>query len=317
MSKEILNTDPRPKCRAHNEGQVSLAGRARLGIRKLDTQVEADVRAVRGMTPLRDGQTGRLSGARDRVTSRRAAPHTLNDTKHSGVSLTHSLSLSHTLSLSLSFTLSLSLFLTLSFSYSLSLSLSLTLSLSHSLTHSLSHSSVVLTRRVVHTRQHNAKLPRVRCLFFTGGTAEAGFFPFVPRRPPALRGQWPLTFRLFFLKLPGRVDRVRRVSTCGPMRASCTKGEDLRVPRLNIITTRDKRFRCQRTPRHFFPVHHEVCTLCCSRGGRPLSQRPVGILTVLEYIWCGTSPARPQQFYVASCDSPLPLTESFTPQSRG
>ena len=138
MSKEILNTDPRPKCRAHNEGQVSLAGRARLGIRKLDTQVEADVRAVRGMTPLRDGQTGRLSGARDRVTSRRAAPHTLNDTKHSGVSLTHSLSLSHTLSLSLSFTLSLSLFLTLSFSYSLSLFLFL--SLSHSLSHSLTHS---------------------------------------------------------------------------------------------------------------------------------------------------------------------------------
>ena len=66
------------------------------------------------------GQTGRLSGARDRVTSRSApdarkekhsdtaAPHTQNNTKHSGVS------------------------------------------------------SVVLTRRVVHTRQHNAKLPRVR-----------------------------------------------------------------------------------------------------------------------------------------------------------
>ena len=52
MSKEILNTDPRPKCRAHNEGQVSLAGRARLGIPKLDTPVEADVRAVRGMTPV-------------------------------------------------------------------------------------------------------------------------------------------------------------------------------------------------------------------------------------------------------------------------
>ena len=58
MSKEILNTDPRPKCRAHDEGQVSLVGRARLGIPKLDTRVEADVRTVRGMTPLRDGADG-------------------------------------------------------------------------------------------------------------------------------------------------------------------------------------------------------------------------------------------------------------------
>ena len=38
--------------------QVSLAGRARLGIPKLDTRMEADVRAVRGMTPLRDGADG-------------------------------------------------------------------------------------------------------------------------------------------------------------------------------------------------------------------------------------------------------------------
>ena len=55
MSKEMLNTDPRPKCRAHTEGQVSLAGRARLGIPKLDTRVDADVRAVRGATHHRDG----------------------------------------------------------------------------------------------------------------------------------------------------------------------------------------------------------------------------------------------------------------------
>ena len=58
MSKEVLNTDPRPKCRAHNEGQVSLAGRARLWIPKLDTRVEAEVRAVRGMIPLRAGADG-------------------------------------------------------------------------------------------------------------------------------------------------------------------------------------------------------------------------------------------------------------------
>ena len=38
--------------------QVSLAGRARLGIPKLDTRVDADVRAVRGMTLLRDGADG-------------------------------------------------------------------------------------------------------------------------------------------------------------------------------------------------------------------------------------------------------------------
>ena len=41
------------------------------------------------------------------------------------------------------------------------LSLTLSLTLSHSLSHSLTLSSVVLTRWVVHTRQHNAKLPRV------------------------------------------------------------------------------------------------------------------------------------------------------------
>ena len=81
--------------------EVSLAGRARLGIPKVDKRVETSGRCEE-LLPSRMGQTGRRSGARDRVTSRSApdakkkkhadtaAPHTQNNTKHSGVSLTYS-----------------------------------------------------------------------------------------------------------------------------------------------------------------------------------------------------------------------------------
>ena len=78
--------------------QVTLAERARLGIPKLDTRVEADVRAVRGTTPLRDRADGapqwrprqrRLAQRPGREKEKHAdtaAPHTHNNTKHSGVS---------------------------------------------------------------------------------------------------------------------------------------------------------------------------------------------------------------------------------------
>ena len=46
---------------------------------------------------------------------------------------------------------------------------------------------------------------------------------------------------------------------------------------------------CSQTDsRQTFPFQYTT------RGGRPLIQRPVGLLTALEEIWCGTSPARPQ-----------------------
>ena len=79
--------------------QVSLAGRARLGIPKLDTRMEADVRAVRGTTPLRDGADGppqwrprqshlaQRPGREKEKQADTAAPDTQNNnTKHSRVS---------------------------------------------------------------------------------------------------------------------------------------------------------------------------------------------------------------------------------------
>ena len=79
-------------------GEVSLAGRARLGIPKLDARVEAVVRAARGMTPLRGGADGppqrhprqshlaQRPGREKEKHADTAAPHTQNNTKHSGVS---------------------------------------------------------------------------------------------------------------------------------------------------------------------------------------------------------------------------------------
>ena len=72
-----------------------------------------------------------------------------------------------------------------------------------------------------HWYRHHCLCRRHHSVFQEAGQ-KVGFFPFVPRGPPALRGQWPLTFRIS-LRLPGRVVRARRISTCGSVRALCMR----------------------------------------------------------------------------------------------
>ena len=97
MSKEILNKDPRPKRRAHDEYRSQLGGESKTR----DPQAghtDGDVRAVRGATPLGDGADGppqwhprqshlaQRNGREKEKHADTAAPHTQNNTKHSGVS---------------------------------------------------------------------------------------------------------------------------------------------------------------------------------------------------------------------------------------
>ena len=67
--------------------EVSLAGRGRLGISKVDTLVETSGRCEE-LLPLGMGQTGRRSGARDRVTSR-SAPDAKKRNTPTRLHLTH------------------------------------------------------------------------------------------------------------------------------------------------------------------------------------------------------------------------------------
>ena len=89
MSKEILNKDPRPKCRAHDEYTSQLGGESKTR----DPQAGHGWRQTSGRCeewlPLGTGQTGRLSGARDRVTSR-SAPDAKKRNTRTQLHLTHS-----------------------------------------------------------------------------------------------------------------------------------------------------------------------------------------------------------------------------------
>ena len=99
MSKEILNKDPRPKCRAHDERTSQLARESKTRDPKLDTLLEADVQAVRGMTPLRDGppqwrprqsHLAQRPGREKEKHADTAAPHTEQHQALRSQSLTHS-----------------------------------------------------------------------------------------------------------------------------------------------------------------------------------------------------------------------------------
>ena len=76
----------------------------------------------------------------------------------------------------------------------------------HSCTsHTEQHQALRSLNRCAHTQggntqdstTRNSRVRGAAVSFFQVARQKVGFFPFVPRRPPALRCQWPVTFRFF------------------------------------------------------------------------------------------------------------------------
>ena len=124
-----------------------------------------------------------------------AAPHTLNNTKHSGVSLTHSLtnSLTHSLTRSLSQALTHSL--THPLTHSLTHSLSLTLTHSHPLSFTFTLAQHGVTRSTTECAvspctRVRSRVPKKKCVWFSVSVAQRGILVSFARCPFLVAGRY-------------------------------------------------------------------------------------------------------------------------------